>query len=310
MTSLFVFCSVSAAAGAAAFLFKGVLDGSWKRVDRRISEFQRAGRTDPAGKSKMFRDLSVVESGRNRLRQQFGRWMEQSDLSFSPGQILGASVLSGIMLMLPLAAWRARSVFLAVAFLIGALAPVLYIAFRRRRRIDRLRRQLPDAFDSMGRALQAGQSVPAALQLVANEGRQPLAREFARACEQHNLGLSFEQTLQDLSARVPVIELRILAIALIVQRQAGGNPMEIISNMAELSRKRISFAAKIRALTGEGRMQAIVLTLLPIGAFVGLWVGRPEYIQCLLDRPRLLQALVAAQVVAAVWIRKVVRFDF
>ncbi len=310
MTSLFVFCSVSAAAGAAAFLFKGVLDGSWKRVDRRISEFQRAGRTDPAGKSKMFRDLGAVESGRNRLRQQFGRWMEQSDLSFSPGQILGASVLSGIVLMLPLAAWRARSVFLAVAFLIGALAPVLYIAFRRRRRIDRLRRQLPDAFDSMGRALQAGQSVPAALQLVANEGRQPLAREFARACEQHNLGLSFEQTLQDLSARVPVIELRILAIALIVQRQAGGNPMEIISNMAELSRKRISFAAKIRALTGEGRMQAIVLTLLPIGAFVGLWVGRPEYIQCLLDRPRLLQALVAAQVVAAVWIRKVVRFDF
>ena len=96
-------------------------------------------------------------------------------------------------------------------------------------RDEQLRRQLPDAFDAMGRALQAGQSVPAALQIVANEGRQPLAREFARACEQHNLGISFEQSLQDLSLKVPVIELRILAIALM---PAMPTPLQAQDNSA------------------------------------------------------------------------------
>ncbi|QDT57459.1 Bacterial type II secretion system protein F domain protein [Caulifigura coniformis] len=310
MTGMFVLSSVSLAVGATALLISEIFGGHARRVDRRINQLRRDGAGDSAQNSKLFRDLQFVESGKHRLLLEARQFLEQSAVPITLAQLVAICGLCGGAFCLPLTLLRARGTVMFIAFLAGVVAPVIYVAFKRQRRIRQLQKLLPEAFDVMVRAVQAGQSVSAALQLVGTEGRQPLAREFAKACEQHNLGLSFEQTLQELCRRVPVMELRILAIALIVQRQTGGNPLEIISNMASLIRKRASFQAKMRALTGEGRMQAIVLSALPIVTFIGLYVARRDYLQALLDRPRILQALVAAQVVAALWIRRIVRIPF
>jgi tight adherence protein B len=310
VSSIYVFGSLSLAMAAVAILIKEALTGYSRRVDRRITQLRREGNSEFVEKSRLFRDLALVESQKHRLVLRLRQFVEQSAVPVTLPQLLTVSALLGLGLSLPLTLLRARTSLLIPPFLFGFCLPLLYVAWKRSRRIERFYKQLPEAFDTMGRAVQAGQSVPSALQIVATEGRQPLAKEFACACEQHNLGLSFEQTMQDLSRRIPVVELRILAIALVVQRQTGGNPLEIISNMSELIRKRASFMAKIRALTGEGRMQAIVLTLLPIVTFAGLWIARRDYIQCLLDRPRILQALVAAQIVAALWIKRIIRLDF
>jgi len=310
MTGMFVLSSVSLAVGATALLISEIFGGHAHRVDRRISQMRRDGAGDSTQNSKLFRDLAFVESGKHRLLLEVRQFLEQSSVPISLSQLAAICGLFGGAFCVPLAALRARGPVMLIAFVVGVIAPIVYVAIKRRRRINQLQKLLPEAFDVMVRAVQAGQSVSAALQLVGTEGRQPLAREFAKACEQHNLGLSFEQTLQELCRRVPVMELRILSIALIVQRQTGGNPLEIISNMAALIRKRASFQAKMRALTGEGRMQAIVLSTLPIVTFIGLYLTRRDYLQALLDRPRILQALVAAQIVAALWIRRIVRIPF
>ena len=302
-------CSVLAAI-AAGILVSDSWFGHGQRIDRRISLMRREANVSSTETSRLFRDLKLVETGRHEIRERLRRFVEQSAIPITLPRLFAISGFIGVGGGLALLPLRGSMAIAPAVGLVLASLPLAYVAWKRRRRIELLRSQLPDAFDSMGRAVQAGQSVPSALQIVATESRQPLAKEFACACEQHNLGLSFEQSLQDLSQRVPVPELRIFAIALIVQRQAGGNPIEIIANMSELIRKRAKLAGRIRALTGEGRMQAIVLTLLPIVAFLGLWLGRPDYIHCLIERPRILQALLAAQILATVWIRRIIRLDF
>jgi tight adherence protein B len=148
------------------------------------------------------------------------------------------------------------------------------------------------------------------MQLVASECRPPISAEFRHCCEQQNLGLSYESALRGLASRIPLVELHILVISLLVQRQCGGNPVEVMGNMADLVRKRLRLDQRLKALTGEGRMQAWVLTILPVSAFFGLWVMRPEYMQPLLERPVLLASAAAAQILGSVWIRWLLRLPF
>ncbi len=307
MNTLWIAVSGAVGAVALGYLVVDRLFGYDLRIERRIQHRHRELTTGTSEVSPLFREAQLMQTGRHYLRRWLQQFVEQSGLTASLRQLCLASIALGSGLATLLLFAPFRWIVAPLGAIAGILLPWLFVAFRRRRRVERLRRQLPEALDSMARALQAGQSVASALQIIATECRDPLAREFACVCEQQNLGLSFEASLQELSRRIPILELRILSIALIVQRQAGGNPVEIITNMSDLVRKRLRLADRVRALTGEGRMQAIVLTLLPIIAFFGLWLGRPEYIRPLLERPRMLLSLVLAQAVAGFWIRRIVR---
>jgi tight adherence protein B len=192
----------------------------------------------------------------------------------------------------------------------GLAVPWIVIWNTRRRRVSQITKQLPEAFDIMRRAVQAGQTVPSALQMAATECRKPLSQELALCCEQQNLGLPYDSTLRELAQRIPIPEVQIFAIAMIVQRQFGSNPVEILTNISDMIRKRSRLAKRVQALTGEGRLQAIVLTILPIGVFVWLVVFRPEYIQSLIDRPKLLGMVAALQVIGTLWIRRTIRIDY
>jgi len=310
MNHVWIIVSSAAGAIALAFLIFDRLFGQDLRIERRIHQRQREMNSGSSEVSPLFREAHLMEQGRHHLGRWCREFVEQSGVAMTVHQLflLSGGLAGGFGLLFSLApgSW----IVAPLGAFAGAAAPLVVLSLIRKRRVETLRRQLPEALDSMSRAVQAGQSVPSALQIVAVECREPLAREFACVCEQQNLGLSFEASLQELSRRVPIIELRTLAIALVVQRQAGGNPIEIITNMSDLVRKRMRLADRVRALTGEGRMQAIVLTLLPIVAFVGLLMFRPEYIRPLLDRPRILAGLVAAQCVAALWIQRIVRAVF
>ncbi|WP_391503330.1 type II secretion system F family protein [Botrimarina mediterranea] len=162
----------------------------------------------------------------------------------------------------------------------------------------------------ISRAIKAGQTVPAALQIIADDFEKPIATEFALCYEQQNLGMSRESALRRLAARSGVMELQIFVVALLVQARSGGDLIELLDNLALMIRKRLKLGDRVRALTGEGRMQAMVLIVLPIAAFLGIVSMAPDYASCLLERPWLLCATAIAQVAGALWIRQIVNFDY
>jgi tight adherence protein B len=193
---------------------------------------------------------------------------------------------------------------------VGCLLPFAYLRTRCRRRQRILCGQLPEAFELMARAVRAGQTVTGAFQIVARDLEPPLADEFAYCYEQQNLGRAPDLALRDLAKRTGVIELQMFVAALLVQRRAGGNVVELLNNLSSVVRKRLRLAGKVRALTSEGRLQALVLGLLPIGAFGGLVFANRPYIQVLLDRPQILGALAGLQLAGALWVQKIVNVDY
>jgi tight adherence protein B len=169
---------------------------------------------------------------------------------------------------------------------------------------------MPEAFDVISRAIRAGQTVPAAMQIIANDFDSPISDEFLCCYEQQNLGMSMEGALRNLARRTGVMELRIFVVALLVQNRGGGNLVEILNTLSDMTRKRLRLQAKVLALTGEGRMQANVLMVLPVVAFLGLLILAPAYASGLLRYPRVLVLTAFSQFLGCVWIRRIVNFDF
>jgi tight adherence protein B len=198
----------------------------------------------------------------------------------------------------------------AVLVPVGLCLPFLRVAARRRLRQRKLGRQLPEAFQMISRAVKAGQTVPAALNIIAQDFEPPISEEFALCYEQQNLGLSRESALRKLARRSGIMELQIFVVALLVQAKSGGDLAELLDNLAAMIRKRLKLKDRIRALTGEGRMQALVLIVLPIVAFFGVIFLAPDYGKCLLDRPWLLAGTAAAQLIGAAWIRQIISFEY
>jgi tight adherence protein B len=106
------------------------------------------------------------------------------------------------------------------------------------------------------------------------------------------------------------MELQLFVVAMLVHGTSGGNPVEILDNLSEVVRKRIRMVGKVRALTSEGRLQAVILSILPLGAFVAIYVLNRSYAQLLLDRPRLLVAVLVSQALGTLWIRRIVNFEY
>jgi tight adherence protein B len=294
---------------ATCLLLAEALFGRSTRIHRRIEAVSRRGDAGAAAQA-LFRNWRSLSGESSGINERLRRFVEQSGVAVSLHSLLALAVaLAGACgaagaVLAPHPAW-------GLATLAGGLMlPLAFIWQQRLQRIERMRRQLPEAFDAMSRAVQAGQTVQSALLIVAADCRPPLSAEFRRCCDQQNLGLSQEATLHELAERVPIVELRMFIIVLLVQRQCGGSPVEVLNNMSDLVRKRMRLAQRVRALTGEGRMQAFVLTILPIAAFAWLSLTRPEYIQTLLDRPQLLIAIAAMQACGTIWIHRIVRINY
>lgn len=310
MNSAWVLTCGAAAWTAACLLVVDAVYGRRGRVRRRIEQAARTAGGHTADGASLFRGWDQADADSENLPTRMRRVVQQSGLPLELSHLGLAS--AGLALLGAGCGWALAPHWAVAAALsgLGSASPVLFVWRQRARRIARLVGQLPDAFDIMKRAVQAGQTVPSAFQLVAAECRDPLAAEFRLCCEQQNLGLPHDATLRGLAQRVPVVELHIFVIALMVQRHCGGSPIDVLDNMSDLVRKRRRLANRVRALTGEGRMQAIVLTVLPIAAFLWLTVTRPEYIQTLIERPKLLGGVVLAQIVGTLWIRRTIRIDY
>lgn len=287
------------------------------RVSQRMEEEFSPARLGRSAKSALFKDLGKIakeaasaEGVARSVRRRFEEMVEQSGLGLTPARVLTyagtcAVVVAGLVALLS----RNVPAGLAVG-LAGATGPVLYVRAKRNKRQQRLLAQLPDALDLMARSVRAGQTMSQALQAVADEFDAPIGPEFAFCYEQQNLGLPPEIAYQDLARRTGILEFKIFVLAMNVQRQTGGNLAELLSNLAGVVRDRFRIKGRIRVLTAEGRVQAIVLLAMPPVVFVLMMFVNHDYTVVLLDHPKALALMGLSMGLGALWIRKIVNFEF
>jgi tight adherence protein B len=259
----------------------------------------------------LFKDLAQLQSEGltlSRLKERLQQVIDESGIPCSIAQVATWSACAGLFAGL---GGGCRSWWLGAALVpVGASFPFIAVAVRRRARQRKLARQLPEAFAMISRAVRAGQTVTSALQIIADDFEQPISTEFALCYEQQNLGISREVALRNMAARSGIMELQIFVVALLVQAKSGGDLVELLDNLALMIRKRLKLTDRVRALTGEGRMQARVLIILPLAVFCGITYLSPEYAAALMDRPWLLASTAAAQAVGAYWVRSIVNFQY
>ena len=192
---------------------------------------------------------------------------------------------------------------------ISATLPWGWLYVRRRKRLQEFGHQLPQALDLISRALRAGHSLSSGFELVSSELPDPISTEFRRCYEEQNLGIPFDDAVKAMANRVPDLDLRFLATALILQRQTGGDLAEVLDKIADLIRGRFKLRGQIQALTGEGRLSGIVLLALPPVLFLVMYYMNPAYCRPLFDDPlgqQMLMAAVASQILGALVIRKII----
>ena len=234
----------------------------------------------------------------------------QSGLSWSVAQFIGVTGALLLAALLLLAAW---SMPLPGALLLLSCAvsgPCLLVLRARAARLKKIEAQLPEAADFLARALRAGHSFSNVLQMVGDELNEPISGEFKMAHEEINYGVPMNEALQNLAVRIPLTDLRYLVIAVLVQRESGGNLAEVLVSIACIIRARLKLLGQVRVLSAEGRMSAWVLGLMPVVMIGVMALVNPQYIRLLWTDPSGIKLLwYAAGMVAlgVVWMRNVIR---
>lgn len=191
-----------------------------------------------------------------------------------------------------------------------ACVPLLYVLFQRSRRLARLEQQLPEALDLVVRALRAGHSFPTGLQMIGEEMAEPIANEFRIVADEVNFGVSLQQALTNLSERIPLTDLRYFVVAVLIQRDSGGNLTEVLSNLSRLIRERLKLLMKVRVLSSEGRLSAWILVAMPFGLAALMNVFNPQFMSLLWKDPigiTIIKYMLSLMAVGVLIMRKIVR---
>ncbi|HVX98115.1 MAG TPA: type II secretion system F family protein [Polyangia bacterium] len=216
------------------------------------------------------------------ISQRLEDLLEQAEVNITVARLLTYCGVSALLLF-SLGVLSAGGPLMSVLLLpMGFMVPIVVVSWKRARRSRKISEQLPDALDMMGRSLRAGHALSSSFKMVASELPAPISLEFARAFEEQNLGLPFEKAIAQMVKRCPTNrDLKIFAVSVIVQKETGGNLVEIIEKIAETIRQRYRFFGKLDTLTAEGRMSSYILGALPI--LTGLFIGftNPPYVALL-----------------------------
>jgi tight adherence protein B len=188
-----------------------------------------------------------------------------------------------------------------------AYLPIILLKRASRKRANQISEQLPDSLDLVARSLQSGHGIADAIRMCAEEMNPPLSTEFARVYDEHNLGRDFREALEGFVERSPLsFDVKIFVSSVLLQRETGGNLVEILNNISKTIRDRFVFQAKVLALTAEARISALILGLLPFGvAAIIMWM-RPEYLVPLVTDPlgRLMLGMVIVLFAAGMFVMR------
>jgi len=218
---------------------------------------------------------------RFQLQSKLQEMLDQAGMKWSTHRLVNTCLVAVV------AAWAIGWVFLPAqlrrfaylpALLAGAL-PVLYVIRKRRARMHRFEELFPDSLEFVSRSMRAGHAFSVSLEMIHREFQEPLAGEFRRTFEEHNLGLPLDVALQKLAKRVPSLDVHFFVSAVLLQKRTGGNLAEILDKLAYVIRERFKLRGRIRAISAHGRMTGIALSCIPIGVGVLMFYTNPDYVR-------------------------------
>jgi tight adherence protein B len=224
----------------------------------------------------------------DRLARKFERMLMQAQLTIPTGRLMLFVFIAPFViffgLLLLMSAWWGigisvgRLVISAVfAFLLGAGLPLMALNFKATATRKRMEEQFPVALDVFVRGLRAGHPIAAALELLTVEMPDPIGSQFGIAVDEVTYGAELRDALQNMAERWDLDDMRMFVVSLSVQNETGGNLAEILENLSRVIRERHAMLLKVRALSSEGRMTAVMLTLLPVLTFAALFLFNPRF---------------------------------
>jgi tight adherence protein B len=218
---------------------------------------------------------------RFQLQSKLQEILEQAGMKWSTHRLVNTCLLAVVAagalawIFLPPAMQR----FFWIPALGAGAIPVLYVLRKRRARMRRFEELFPDSLEFVSRSMRAGHAFSVSLEMIHREFQEPLAGEFRRTFEEHNLGLPLDVALQKLAKRVPSLDVHFFVSAVLLQKRTGGNLAEILDKLAYVIRERFKLRGRIRAISAHGRMTGIALSCIPIGVAVLMFYTNPEYVR-------------------------------
>ncbi|NOT61036.1 MAG: type II secretion system F family protein [Acidobacteria bacterium] len=287
------------------------------RVGERLTEALKDAQGDNAPRAQLARSVALSEMAwldrwlkKNDTAMELKRLIEQADVRLTVGRLIWFSLAATLLGMLMASMLVSVTMLIALSGLLAGALPYLHLLYKRKKRFDKFLADLPDALEMISRALSAGHGFQATLRLIAEEMPEPIAGEFGRVYEEQSVGLSLKHSLQNLMQRVPLLELKMCAIAMLVQRETGGNLAELLDTSAQTIRERFQIKEDLNTLTTGSRLSAIILCVLPfIVVLMISWIN-PGFLDPLFYDPRghRLLALAAILQVCGLWmVRRILR---
>jgi tight adherence protein B len=293
---------VVAAIAAVAILLIAIgvaSSGSGSGVSARLERYTSGSRGDkkkdkPEGLSELLAQSTALAS-LNRVVEQrdFGanlsRELARADLKLKSSEYLAiwAGTTVGIPVVFFIFGFVLPSlqspIFLIGGLILGFMAPRIWLGRRKSGRLNAFNKQLPDTITLVANALRAGSSFLQAIELVVRESRPPVATEFGRVIREVNLGLPFDTALENMVRRVKSDDFELMATAIAIQHQVGGNLAEILDSIAFTIRERVRIKGEIRTLTAQQRLSGYVVGLLPFGLAGFIYLAAPTFFDPMWD---------------------------
>jgi tight adherence protein B len=238
------------------------------------------------------------------------RALDQADLQITVTRLLMFSAMAGLLAAMAASVLTVSLVLILFVGLVASSVPFIHVWWARRKRLNKFLEHLPDTLELMSRSLQAGHAFAESLHMVSTEMPEPIATEFRKTYEEQNLGLSLKLALENLTQRIPLLDLRMCVTAILIQRETGGNLAEILEKVAHTIRDRFRIMEDLRTLTTSSRMSAWILCGLPIFVAVAVTFMNPDYMSVLWKDPRghnLIAIALGLQLTGMLVVRKILR---
>jgi len=283
-----------------------------KRLQLLSTSFDRSRQTQVL-KQRRLSEVPALERlllGLPRLHS-LHRLIYQAGLNWTVSRLLLSSAATGVIGYVAVTAFAYQPMWVGAMIGAGAAtAPFLYVQTMRKRRLAKIQQQLPEAIDLMVRALRSGHAFSSGLQMIGEEMSEPAGGEFRIVHDEINFGVSLQQALTNLSERVPITDLRYFVVAVLIQRESGGNLTEVLGNLSRLIRDRLKLVAKVKVLSSEGRLSAWVLGVMPFALAAVMNIFNPGFMSPLWKDPigiAIIQYMLSLMVIGVLILRKIIR---
>jgi tight adherence protein B len=209
-----------------------------------------------------------------------------------------ATLITGVLFPLvggvtgQIQSFGALLLILILALAIGVMLPLSFVNIQAARRMKLFEAQFPVALDIFTRGLRAGYPVTSALELLVAEVPDPISSEFGLVVAEMNYGYDLRQALANLARRVRTQDIQMFVVSVAIQSETGGSLADILEGLSKIIRERAGMVMKVRALASEGKMTGALLSILPVGSFVAMFVSRPEFYLDVVDDPWFMPGII------------------